>query len=89
MTDSLLIENGTVLQTGKTPAVLRNHSVFIENGRIAKIAPKRDIRKFTGRRIDASGKLVLPGFINAHTHCYSTFARVSPKPGPPTRLLTC
>jgi len=75
MTDSLLIENGTVLQTGKTPAVLRNHSVLIENGRVTKIAPQREIGKFTGRRLDASGKLVLPGFINAHTHCYSTFAR--------------
>lgn len=74
MTDSLLIENGTVLQTGKTPAVLPNHSVCIEAGRITKIAPRRDIKKFTGRHLDASGKLVLPGFINAHTHCYSVFA---------------
>ena len=74
MTDSLLIENGTVLRTGKTPAVLPDHSVCIESGRITRIAPRREIRQFAGRRLDASGKLVLPGFINAHTHCYSTFA---------------
>ncbi len=27
------------------------------------------------RSIDAAGKILMPGFINAHTHCYSTFAR--------------
>jgi putative selenium metabolism protein SsnA len=75
MTNSLLIENGTVLRTGKKPAVLWNHSVLIEDGRITKIARKRELKQFIGRRIDASGKLVVPGFINAHTHCYSAFAR--------------
>jgi putative selenium metabolism protein SsnA len=72
---SLLIENGTVLTAGKTPAVLPNHSVLIENGCIARIAPKNLFKRFGGKRIDASRKVVVPGFINAHTHFYSTFAR--------------
>src|ERR1035441_5570342 len=72
---SLLIENGTVLTAGKTPAVLPNHSVLIENGCIARIAPKNQFKQFGGKRIDASRKVVAPGFINAHTHFYSTFAR--------------
>jgi putative selenium metabolism protein SsnA len=72
---SLLIENGTVLTGGKTMAVLPNHSVLVENGYIRKIAPKKQLKGFVGRRIDASGKVVMPGFINAHTHFYSTFAR--------------
>jgi cytosine/adenosine deaminase-related metal-dependent hydrolase len=72
---SLLIENGTVLTAGKTPAVLPNHSVLIENGCIARIAPKNQFKRFGGKRIDASRKVVAPGFINAHTHFYSTFAR--------------
>jgi putative selenium metabolism protein SsnA len=75
MNNSILIENGTVLTLGAKPAVLQNHSVLIENGLIARIAPKSRIRHFTGKRIDASHKVVLPGFINAHTHLYSTFAR--------------
>src|ERR1035438_2329606 len=60
---SLLIENGTVLTAGKTPAVLPNHSVLIENGCIARIAPKNHIQRVWGKRV------------NAHTHFYSTFAR--------------
>src|SRR5512137_1651034 len=72
---SLLIENGTVLTAGKKPAVLPNHSVLIENGYITRVAPRRELRAPTAKRIDASRKVVAPGFINAHTHFYSTFAR--------------
>jgi putative selenium metabolism protein SsnA len=75
MDNSLLIENGTVLTAGKTPAVLPQHSVLIENGLIAKIAPKAALKRFAGKRIDAARKIVMPGLINAHTHFYSTFAR--------------
>ena len=72
---SLLIENGTVLTAGQAPAVLPRHSVLIENGYITRVAPKNRLKASAARHIDASRKVVLPGFINAHTHFYSTFAR--------------
>src|ERR1035437_1111048 len=72
---SLLIENGTVLTGGKAAAVLPNHSVLIEDGCITQVAPKNCFKRCAARRIDASRKVVAPGFINAHTHFYSTFAR--------------
>src|ERR1017187_4157697 len=75
MPNSLLIENGTVLTLGKTSRVLPGHSVLIENGLVAKVAPKQAIKNFRGKRVNATGKVVLPGFINAHTHFYSSFAR--------------
>ena len=43
MPNSLLIENGTVLTLGKTFRVLPAHSVLIENGFVAKGAPKKGI----------------------------------------------
>ncbi len=75
MPKPLLIENGTVLTLGKTSKVLPGYSVLIVDGLVAKVAPKAAIRNFRGKRIDATGKVVLPGFINAHTHFYSSFAR--------------
>ncbi len=71
----LLIENGTVISTGGKPFVANNCSVLIEDGLIARVAPKARLERFRGKRIDASGKVVMPGLINAHTHFYSTFAR--------------
>lgn len=75
MPNSLLIENGTVLTLGKNSKVLAGQSVLIKDGLIAKVAPKNAIKNFRGQRMDATGKVVLPGFINAHTHFYSSFAR--------------
>ncbi|HXQ82128.1 MAG TPA: putative aminohydrolase SsnA [Opitutaceae bacterium] len=75
MNRPLLIENGTLLSTGGTASVRRNHSVLIEDGIITRVAPRERIGRFSGRRIDAAGKVVVPGLINCHTHFYSTFAR--------------
>lgn len=75
MPRQLLIENGTVLSTGGKLRVQRKHSVLIEDGFIMRVAPKAKLSRFTGKRIDASGKVVMPGLINAHNHFYSTFAR--------------
>jgi putative selenium metabolism protein SsnA len=72
---SLVIENGIVLTLGKTPEVLHGASIFIEDGLINRIVPKGEKVGNAAKRIDASGKLVVPGFINAHTHFYSSFAR--------------
>ena len=58
------------------PRVLRGHSVLIEDGLHHAGSPRAGrFGRFTGKRIDAAGKVVLPGLINAHTHFYSTFAR--------------
>ena len=75
MSRALLIENGTLLSTGGAASVRRNHSVLIEDGLITRVAPRGRMGRFSGQRIDAAGKVVLPGLINAHTHFYSTFAR--------------
>ena len=75
MSRSLLIENGTILSTGGKPYVLRNHSLLIENGFITRVAPEGKLSRFSGKRINANGKVVMPGLINAHNHFYSTFAR--------------
>jgi putative selenium metabolism protein SsnA len=38
--------------------------------------------------VDASGCVILPGLVNAHTHLYSALARGMPWPSPPPRRFT-
>ena len=73
--DTLLIKNGIVVTLGETNRVLYGHAVLSEGGRIKKIALQKELKgKFT-KVIDAHGKVVMPGFINAHMHFYSTMVR--------------
>jgi putative selenium metabolism protein SsnA len=78
---SLLISGGTVVTLGEENRVLPGHDVLCEGGSIARIEPHGEIAA-ADRVIDAAGKLVMPGFINAHTHFYSTFARGLGKAAP-------
>jgi putative selenium metabolism protein SsnA len=51
-------------------------------------AIERAVAGGAGEVIDAGGGWIMPGFINAHTHFYSTFARGMAVPGePPTNFM--
>jgi len=72
---NILIKNGTIVTLGEKNKVLTGHALLIEGGLIKKIAPQKNFKGKYAKVIDAAGKVVLPGFINAHMHFYSTFAR--------------
>jgi len=57
------------------PAIgdLPTADILVQAGRIARIAPRIDAPG--ARRIDAAGRLVLPGLINAHIHTWETALR--------------
>jgi N-acyl-D-amino-acid deacylase len=61
---SLLIRNGTVIDGTRAPRYAAD--VAIQDGRIAAIGKLGKVR--ADAEIDASGKIVAPGFIDAHTH---------------------
>jgi len=73
--DTLLIKNGIIITLGAQGRVLRNHAILCEGGRIKKIAGAAAFKGRYKKVIDASGKVVMPGFINAHMHFYSTLVR--------------
>ena len=79
---SILIKNGTIVTLGEKNKVLTGHALLIENGLIKKIAPQKSFKGKYAKVIDAAGKVVMPGFINAHMHFYSTFARGLGKAAP-------
>jgi len=62
MPDELAIVGGTVVSHGGT----RRADVHIRDGRIAAVSAPGS--EHGGRRVDAGGLLVLPGFIDAHVH---------------------
>src|SRR5689334_16654541 len=80
---SLLIENASqvitchtnrkLFKAGKYQSqlgILKNASVYSENGVIKWIGKSvpAAIRKSAKKKIDAKNKIVLPGFIDSHTH---------------------
>lgn len=72
---TLLIRNATVLTFTAEAPVLDKHAVLIEGKKIKKIAPDTDFSDYKGREINARGRIVMPGYINAHMHYYSTMVR--------------
>jgi len=51
--------------------IIDKGALLIENGRVAKVGPTEEIsNSFTKETqiIDAGGRLILPGFVDAHTH---------------------
>ncbi len=74
-TNTLLIKNGIVVTLGEPNRVLYGHAVLCEGGLITKVAPQKELEAAPARVLDAHGKVVMPGFINAHMHFYSTMAR--------------
>jgi putative selenium metabolism protein SsnA len=82
-----MIRNGTVVTLENPNRVLPDHSVLIEDGLIRKVAPQASFRGTRARVLDARNKVIMPGFINTHTHCYSSFARGLTKAEPAGNFL--
>lgn len=84
----MLITNGTLITLGAENRVIENGAVYIRGDKIVDIgATNHLITKYPNtERLDAHGKLVMPGSIVSHTHFYGAFARgMSLPPGPPPK----
>jgi len=71
-----LIRGGTVLTLDSEDRVLDGEDILIEDERIARVGGR--LTEQDGpfdRVIDASGRLVMPGLVNAHFHSYDRFHR--------------
>lgn len=67
--DELLLHHVNVIPMTKGSDVLRDQTVVVKAGRIASIArTNAKLQRQQGRHIDASGKWLIPGLTDAHTH---------------------
>jgi putative selenium metabolism protein SsnA len=73
----LLIGNGKIVTRDGDCPFIGNGAVAVEGNVIKEVGETAALRaKYADAGyIDAGGRLVMPGFINAHMHYYSTFAR--------------
>lgn len=72
---NILIKNGIIVTLGDKNKILENHSILIDEKKIKKIDKTENFKDRYDTVIDAHGKVVMPGFINAHMHFYSTMVR--------------
>ena len=72
-----IVDGGIVVTMDGTRRVIDDGAVAIKGDSIVSVGPRAEIEaKFKGAQmIDAKGALILPGFINGHTHVPMTLFR--------------
>ena len=71
---SLLIEHATIVTLDDENRILHDAAIAIDGSRILAVGDiPPDFRP--DQRLDAGGRVVMPGLYNAHTHAAMTFAR--------------
>ena len=73
MTDRVLIKGGIVLTQDPALGEMADADVLVEDDKIAAVG--RNLSADGARTIDASGDIVIPGFIDTHRHTWETSIR--------------
>jgi 5-methylthioadenosine/S-adenosylhomocysteine deaminase len=73
----LLISGGTVVTMDADRRILEGGAIAVRGDTILAIGPRTQLetRYTPAQRIDATGKLIIPGLINGHTHAAMTLFR--------------
>jgi 5-methylthioadenosine/S-adenosylhomocysteine deaminase len=73
----LIVTGGTVVTMDGARAIYDDGAVIVKGDMIVAVGPRGEVeaKYLAAQTIDAKGKLVLPGFINGHTHVPMTLFR--------------
>ena len=79
----ILVRNGLIITMDAQRRILRNGAIYIEDGRIVQVGPAAEMRcdEAECQVIDASGTVIIPGFVSCHNHLYSAVVRSIPYSG--------
>ena len=87
---TIVIHGAAVATVDANDTVIYDGAVAVEADRIAAVGPSQEVlaRYPQAEKIDGTGKAVMPGFANVHTHLHMTLARgiyedLSPPHKPP------
>ncbi len=69
------IKNGIIITLNANQDVLYNHDLVINDEFIEGVYPSDTVNGVFDKEIDATDKVIMPGYINAHMHFYSTMVR--------------
>ena len=77
ITMDIVIEGATVLTAEPDRPVIEDGVVGISGSRLALVAARSDLQEVprARRHFDARGRVVIPGFVNVHTHAILTMVR--------------
>ncbi|HEX9923156.1 MAG TPA: putative aminohydrolase SsnA [Anaerolineae bacterium] len=83
--EAVLITNGVILTFGDDRRVIPGGALYYEGDTIVEVGDSAALEQKYPKtnRLDAAGKIVMPGMICAHTHFYGAFARGMAIPGEP------
>ncbi|MHB8754586.1 MAG: amidohydrolase family protein, partial [Candidatus Acidiferrales bacterium] len=80
----LLTLRGPAPRRGRALAdlgVIRDGALLIRDGRIAAVGPRRRVENLResrhARKLDLGGRVVLPGFVDSHTHLIHAGSRAA------------
>ena len=82
--ETVVVTGGDIFTSKTRKGMIRNGWIVLRDGKIAKIGSgdlPKEIADEKATLVKADGKIVLPGFINCHTHLYGTLARGIRLPG--------
>ena len=73
----LIVTGGTVVTMNEARAVYEDGAIVVKGDTIVAVGPRSELeaKYVASQTVDARGKLLLPGFINGHTHVPMTLFR--------------
>lgn len=74
----LLVRNGIIVTVNKTREIIWNGAMAVNDGKILEIGECDAVcgrYKEAGKVIDATGKVIYPGFVNTHTHLFQSLLK--------------